>query len=76
MQQYQQPQFSGELSFHFERAPHKGWIVYDPQGALAFEVTYKKAGIFHSDGCDVHRGQGGVRPLPASVIDPGAEMHL
>lgn len=49
------------ISYSFVRAPHNGWHVFDPHGSLIFDVTYKKAGWFEHDGCEVHHGEGGVR---------------
>lgn len=53
-----QPQIA---TYSFVRAEHDGWHVFDPHGSLIFDVTYKKAGWFEHDGCEVHHGEGGVR---------------
>lgn len=55
------------MSYNFVRAEHKGWHVFDPHGALVFDVTYKKAEWFDHPGCEVHHGTGG--PVLVTVYD-------
>lgn len=50
------------MIYHFTRANHGGWHVYDTYGSLIYDVTHVhlKMGWFENAGCEVHLGQGGV----------------